>query len=67
MSLSIGIIGEYLSSMFDELKRRPLYIVDDAVGLDAGDGSRARDTNVIAVGRGLYPRALFATLRSSKH
>ena len=25
--ISIGIIGEYLARMFDETKRRPLYLV----------------------------------------
>lgn len=30
----LGIIGEYLGSVFDEVKRRPLYIVDEIVGSD---------------------------------
>jgi dolichol-phosphate mannosyltransferase len=28
----LGIIGEYLGSVFDEVKRRPLYIVDEEIG-----------------------------------
>jgi dolichol-phosphate mannosyltransferase len=31
--ISLGIIGEYLSRVFDETKQRPLYIIDEKVGL----------------------------------
>jgi dolichol-phosphate mannosyltransferase len=27
----LGILGEYLGSVFDEVKRRPLYIIDDVI------------------------------------
>src|SRR5262249_52787886 len=29
----LGILGEYLGAVFDEVKRRPLYIIDEAFGL----------------------------------
>ena len=28
----LGILGEYLGAVFDEAKRRPLYIVDEVIG-----------------------------------
>lgn len=30
----LGIIGEYLGRIYDEVKRRPLYIIDDAFGIE---------------------------------
>jgi glycosyltransferase involved in cell wall biosynthesis len=31
--ISLGVIGEYLGRVYEEVKRRPLYIVADSVGL----------------------------------
>jgi dolichol-phosphate mannosyltransferase len=43
--LMIGILGEYLGRVYDEVKRRPLYLVDETRNLDAGEarGTRARE------------------------
>jgi len=30
----VGILGEYLGAVFDEVKRRPLYIIDEVLGRD---------------------------------
>jgi glycosyltransferase involved in cell wall biosynthesis len=35
--LSLGVIGEYLGRVYDEVKARPLYIVRQRIGFDADD------------------------------
>lgn len=34
--LSLGIVGEYISRIYDESKGRPLYIIDKEINLDSG-------------------------------
>jgi dolichol-phosphate mannosyltransferase len=40
--LSIGLMGEYLARVYDESKRRPLYIVRDAINLPVAEDPPAR-------------------------
>lgn len=39
-SLGIGILGEYVGKSYAEVKRRPLYIVDETLNLDAPRAER---------------------------
>jgi dolichol-phosphate mannosyltransferase len=32
--LCLGIVGEYLGRIYEEVKQRPLYILDESSGLD---------------------------------
>jgi dolichol-phosphate mannosyltransferase len=32
--ISIGILGEYIGRIYEEIKQRPLYVVSDRVGID---------------------------------
>ena len=32
--LTLGIIGEYLGRIYDEVKQRPLYVIKEKIGFD---------------------------------
>jgi dolichol-phosphate mannosyltransferase len=34
--ISIGILGEYIGRIYNEIKGRPLYIVQESIGMDDG-------------------------------
>ena len=45
--VAVGVLGEYTARIYDEVKRRPLYIVSDRYGIDAphqGDGRKPKDS-----------------------
>jgi hypothetical protein len=35
----IGIVGEYLSRIYDEVKQRPMYVIDELRGFEGGGGA----------------------------
>lgn len=41
--ICIGILGEYLGAIFDEVKRRPHYLVDEAINVAVATGPARRD------------------------
>lgn len=45
--ISLGILGEYLGRVYEEVKGRPLYIVAERVGLGEPSGQTARPTSVV--------------------
>jgi glycosyltransferase involved in cell wall biosynthesis len=34
--ISLGIIGEYIAKIYEEVKARPMYLIDESVGFDEG-------------------------------
>ena len=40
--ISLGILGEYVAKIYDEIKARPVYFVQDVVGLDEDQARSAR-------------------------
>ena len=36
--LSIGIIGQYIGRIYTETQKRPLYLVDELIGMEEGNG-----------------------------
>ena len=36
--ISVGVLGEYIARLFVEVKRRPIYVVDEVIGDDASAG-----------------------------
>ena len=49
--ISLGVIGEYLGRVYEEVKARPLFIVGEAVGLEPVTGDIRRSSDAAPTGR----------------
>jgi len=43
--ISLGVLGEYVARIFNEVKGRPLYLVAEKVGGEAADNNCSREGN----------------------
>ncbi len=48
--ISIGILGEYVARIYEEVKQRPLYVVEETVGLGTGR-SGGKDSEELSLSR----------------
>jgi polyisoprenyl-phosphate glycosyltransferase len=46
--ITLGIIGEYISRIYDEVKRRPLYVVRDRTNIDRPGEAGAREPTQVS-------------------
>jgi polyisoprenyl-phosphate glycosyltransferase len=49
--ISLGIIGEYIAKIYDEIKARPPYLVESTVGFEPSDTARAASVPQPALSR----------------
>ena len=47
----LGILGEYVGRLFQEVKARPLYVIDEEMSVDAQVGSADRPVSAPVVGQ----------------
>ena len=39
--ITLGVIGEYIGRIYEEVKQRPLYLVDETVGFESEPRERS--------------------------
>jgi dolichol-phosphate mannosyltransferase len=46
---AVGVLGEYIGRIYDEVRRRPLYIIEHAVNCDVRDARGPNTGGTIAL------------------
>jgi polyisoprenyl-phosphate glycosyltransferase len=44
--ISLGVIGEYLGRMYEEVKARPMFLVADEIGISSAVSEKAQTDRV---------------------
>jgi len=52
--ICLGIIGEYIGRIFNEIKPRPMYVVEEVIALGAARGAAGRDAPVLGPASGRH-------------
>jgi dolichol-phosphate mannosyltransferase len=45
--ICVGILGEYVGRIYNEIKERPLYVVQEYVGFNQNEPKMSRSPNVV--------------------
>ncbi len=54
--ISLGIIGEYIAKIYDEIKARPIYLVESTVGIERKQVQASDDLTRTSVATASMPR-----------
>ncbi len=64
---ALGLVGDYVARIYEEVKQRPLYVVTEAMNLNADQAQPHRAIVAAASSRGGVAAAFAASQRMSRH